>query len=579
MTKLKRNTFLYCTLLLVVNLLSVSSAQPQELLLDILEQELNRQMTGLQNEESPPYYINYRVFEVSSVSIFASFGNLLPIPQVPRESQRRALTVQVRCGNPELDNFHEIRKRRRRGGRSSSGLGGAELPLENDHDAIRQVLWRQTDKEYRKAVDKLAKVKANVAVKVEAEDKSPDFSIQEPYVYYEPSLPGASKIIDQTVWADRVRRISRSFLDDPDIFDCLVVFSFEVQRKYFVSSEGGKIAQNRTVAQIDINGSVKADDGMVMPLYKTYFAMDLSALPDEKTIVHDVDELIAKLRALKKSPVVDAYSGPALLSGEAGGVFFHEIFGHRVEGQRLKSARDSQTFKKKVGQRVLPEHMSVYMDPTMGCFKGQDLSGFYRYDDEGIKAKRVTVVEKGWLRNFLMSRSPIEGFSCSNGHGRAQPGRHPVTRQSNLIVETSRPLSMEQLRKMLINEAKVQGKEYGYLFESVAGGFTSTGRYMPNAFNVTPTEVYRIYVDGRSDELVRGVALIGTPLAMFAQIKEAGTSQGIFNGMCGAESGGVPVSGVSPALFVKRIETQRDVKSQERPPILPRPDAKPKQND
>jgi predicted Zn-dependent protease len=568
MLKLKKNSILCCTLLLVATFFPAGPAQAQDPLLDVLEEELNRQMMGLQNEEIPPYHINYRVFEVSSVNIIASFGNL----QVSHESQKRILTAMVRCGSPELDNFHEIRKRRRGRGSLSGFGGGSALPLENDPDAIRQVVWRQTDKEYRKAVDKLAKVKANVAVKVEVEDKSPDYSVQEPYVYYEPPLAEESKHIDRTVWEDRMRKLSKSFLADPDIFNCFVFFNFDVQRKYFVSSEGGKIAQNRTAAQIIITGSVKTGDGMVMPHYKSYFASDPSGLPDEKTIARDVDELITTLKALKKAPIVDAYSGPALLSGEASGVFFHEIFGHRVEGQRLKSEKDSQTFKKKVGQLVLPEHMSVYMDPTMESFEGQDLNGFYRYDDEGMKGMPVTIVEKGRLRNFLMSRTPIENFPCSNGHGRAQPGLHPVTRQSNLIVETSHPLSMEQLRKKLIDEAKAQGKEYGYLFENVMGGFTSTGRYRPNAFNVTPTEVYRIYVDGRPDELVRGVDLIGTPLAMFAQIEEAGKSHGIFTGICGAESGAVPVSCVSRAMFIKRIETQRNVKSQERPPILPRPD-------
>ncbi len=171
-----------------------------------------------------------------------------------------------------------------------------------------------------------------------------------------------------------------------------------------------------------------------------------------------------------------------------------------------------------------------------------------------------------------MSRCPIEGFDHSNGHGRAEAGKQPVTRQSNLIVKTSNPLSMEDLRKKMIDELKIQGKEYGYLFEDVMGGFTMTGRYIPNAFNVTPTEVYRIYADGRPDELVRGVNLVGTPLAMFSQIEEAGDTPEVFTGFCGAESGRVPVTAISPVLFVKRIETQKKIKSQERPPILPRPD-------
>jgi TldD protein len=139
---------------------------------------------------------------------------------------------------------------------------------------------------------------------------------------------------------------------------------------------------------------------------------------------------------------------------------------------------------------------------------------------------------------------------------------------------TSQPKTREELRVKLINLAKEQNKPYGYLFDDVVGGFTITGRYSPNSFNVTPTLVYRVYTDGRPDEIVRGVDLIGTPLSMFSQIDEVGDKAEIFNGYCGAESGTVPVSAACPMLLVKVIETQKKAKSQERSFILPRPDSK-----
>ena len=213
-------------------------------------------------------------------------------------------------------------------------------------------------------------------------------------------------------------------------------------------------------------------------------------------------------------------------SNDAAGVFFHEIFGHRVEGARMKSERDGQTFKKKVGESVLNPDVSIIFDPTIQYYKGVPLNGSYIFDDEGIRGERVVVVDKGILKNFLMSRTPIDGFPQSNGHARAQAGMHPVSRQSNLIVETQSPYTDTQLRKMLIDEIKLQGKEYGFFFKTVTGGFTITGRYIPNSFNVTPIEVYRVYADGRPDELVRGVDLIGTPLAMFSQIGAIGDTPG-----------------------------------------------------
>jgi TldD protein len=150
-----------------------------------------------------------------------------------------------------------------------------------------------------------------------------------------------------------------------------------------------------------------------------------------------------------------------------------------------------------------------------------------------------------------------------------------VSRQSNMLVSTTQPRSDEELRALLRKECRAQGKDFGLYFKDVLGGFTMTGRYSPNAFNVTPTVVYRIYADGRPDELVRGVDLVGTPLVMFSNITEAGSEIAVFTGTCGAESGGIPVSAVSPSLLISKIEVQKKDKSQERAPLLPRPDRDP----
>ena len=241
-----------------------------------------------------------------------------------------------------------------------------------------------------------------------------------------------------------------------------------------------------------------------------------------------------------------------------------------VEGHRQKLGLEGQTFKKKVNESVLQAEFSVYFDPTLRRLGGTDLAGFYRYDDEGVKARRVAVVEHGILKTFLMARSPIEGFASSNGHGRAQLGLTPVARQSNLVVETAQPHSQAELKRMLIDEIKRENKPYGLLFDDIEGGFTITMRFIPNAFNVMPVMVYRVYPDGR-EELVRGVDFIGTPLTTFSKIVAADDRVAVFNGMCGAESGWVPVSAVSPGLLLSQVEVQKKLKSGERPPILPPP--------
>ncbi|MCU0858241.1 MAG: metallopeptidase TldD-related protein [Pontiellaceae bacterium] len=530
-------------------------------------------MAEFNKQSSVPYFISYRVDELYTVNISSDFGNL----SQSTERKRRILTVSVRVGGYELDNSHIMRDDNNSYFRFDEKM--IELPTDDEPEAIKQVLWNETNKKYMEAVEKLAKVKANIAVKVEEEDKSSDFSKEEAVQYYEAPVKAGEIALDKTAWEEKIRSYSLPFLDNKDVCDGWAGFNFEVLRKYFVSSEGTRIVQNRTAARVSTGGKIKAADGMEMPLYNSYFAFHPGDLPKDSIIMNDTKKTVQLLVELKNAPVVNPYSGPALLSGESSGVFFHEIFGHRVEGQRMKDEKDAQTFKKKVGELVLPADISVIFEPALTkAPDGRDLNGYYLYDDQGVKGLKTLVVENGVLKGFLMSRCPINNFPNSNGHGRAAAGRQPVARQSNMIIQTADPKSFEELKNMLIEECRKQGKEYGYYFDKVTGGFTMTGRFIPNAFNVTPNLVYRIYVDGRPDEIVRGVDLVGTPLAMFAQIAAAGNDPDIFTGYCGAESGAVPVSSVSPTLFVKTIEMQKKSKSQERLPILPRPEGKPSVN-
>jgi predicted Zn-dependent protease len=413
----------------------------------------------------------------------------------------------------------------------------------------------------------LGAAKASQSVAVSAEDKSPDFSKVKAEKYFEPALNENLTQFDRAKWEVQLRKYSALFLRDKHIIDGTANIIYETTRKYFIDTDGSEIAENRTAARIMISGSVTADDGMKLPLYLSYFSFTPEGLADEKTIEKDMQQLVDKLIRLRTAPIVQPYAGPALLLGSASGVFFHEIFGHRVEGQRMRNSTDGQTFKKKVGENVLPKTFSVYMDPSAKSYKGQDLNGYYHIDDQGVRGERVTVVENGILKNFLMTRTPLEGFPSSNGHARAEAGKDVSSRQSNLIVETSDLKTDDELRKLLIAEIKAQGKEYGYIFASVTGGVTMITTNQPNAFNVTPIEVYRVYVDGRPDEMVRGVDLVGTPLSMFSKILYAGGKSEIFTGSCGAESG-----------LVRQVEVQRKKMSQDLPPILERPAINPMNN-
>jgi predicted Zn-dependent protease len=284
-------------------------------------------------------------------------------------------------------------------------------------------------------------------------------------------------------------------------------------------------------------------------------------------------KLGASLEALRQAPVTEPFDGPAILSGRASAVLFHEVLGHRLEGQRQRGDEEGQTFTKDIGKEVLPDFLSVADDPTLTKFGSTWLSGTYEYDDEGEKARRVDLIDDGVLKTFLMSRLPIASFSASNGHGRAQAGHIPTGRQGNLIVTSTRSEPEAELRGQLIEEAKKQGKPYGLYFEDISSGFAVTTRSSPQAFQVVPLVVWRVYVDGRPDELVRGVSIVGTPLAAMRRILATGNKSEVFNGECGAESGTVPVSAVAPAMLLSEIETQRQPQGTARPPILAIPGA------
>jgi predicted Zn-dependent protease len=329
------------------------------------------------------------------------------------------------------------------------------------------------------------------------------------------------------------------------------------------------------MARLIVFAVSRADDGMDLFRAQTFEAETVNGLPKQAELEKVIGDLGKSLEELRKAPVTEPFNGPAILSGRAAAVFFHEVLGHRLEGQRQRGDEEGQTFTKDVDKPVLPSFLSVSDDPTRTKFGDTWLSGSYTYDDEGQKAQKVDLIQDGVLKTFLMSRLPIASFSNSNGHGRAQTGRVPNGRQGNLIVSSTKAVPETELRRMLIEEAKKQGKPYGLYFEDISSGFAVTTRNSPQAFQVIPLVVYRVYVDGRPDELVRGVSIVGTPLAAMKRILATGDKSEVFNGECGAESGSIPVSAVAPAMLLTEMETQRQPQGTDRVPILPNPSATP----
>jgi predicted Zn-dependent protease len=350
-----------------------------------------------------------------------------------------------------------------------------------------------------------------------------------------------------------------------------VVLQVQNAKERKVTSEGTAIITPSASTRLVMEAQTRADDGMDLLRVETFQAPSAKELPDEKELTAKAEKMAVDLDALRKAPVAEPYAGPALLSGRAAAVFFHEVLGHRLEGHRQRDEDEGQTFTKKVGQEVLPKFLSIVDDPTKREMAGMKLAGTYEFDNEGVPAQRVELITDGVLKSFLTSRMPIKGFDHSNGHGRDQPGLMPTGRQGNLIVSSSQTVPEKEMRQKLIDEIKKQNKPYGLYFDDIQGGFTLTTRSLPQAFQVLPVVVYKVFPDGRPDELVRGVDIVGTPLAALTRIVTTSDEQHVFNGVCGAESGSVPVSAVAPAMLFSEMEVQKRAHEHDRPPILPPP--------
>ncbi len=556
-----------------------TSGQPAPILLDAMTTELHRAFsslghgsaspsstpvgaptTGTPNDKQlPPYFLSYAVSDASAVMIRAQYGALAG----SGSNHVRLADIQVRIGSSKLDNTH--------GEYRGSAVNTVELPVVDDREAIARSLWVATNGGYGNAVDNYLRVQTEAQVRAKEEDTSPDFSTEPPQVSI--AKPAPPLAIDRPAWEQRVRAVSRVFRDYPDVYRNLVLFTVQNETDYFVSSEGSRVVTPHLQARLVILAVTRADDGMDLFRDQTFEAETADGLPSQSDLESAARTLGTSLEALRKAPVTEPFDGPAILSGRASAVFFHEVLGHRLEGQRQRGDDEGQTFTKEVGKDVLPSFLSVADDPTRTTFGRTWLSGSYTYDDEGQKAQRVELIQDGILKTFLMSRLPIASFAESNGHGRAQAGRMPTGRQGNLIVTSTKTVPDAELRKQLIEEAKKQGKPYGLYFEDISSGFAVTQRSSPQAFQVIPLVVWRVYVDGRPDELVRGVAIVGTPLAAMKRIVATSDKSEVFNGECGAESGTVPVSAVAPAMLLSEIETQRQPQGIDRPPILPIPSA------
>ncbi len=570
MSSFRQLTILSLTLLFLLSSISVFSGDTPDIIFNAMDKEMKRSMKKLKIKDSPkPYFIKYIIEDVERYHVSGDYG----VIKNENETKNRYYYVEVRIGDYTFDQTVHPAEKTYDPARSEyiKEVHNIPFPMENDEKAIRNALWLCTDLVFKQAVNEYSKKMEKVKREVEEEEKIEDFSREVPKEYQ-----GELKVwdINKDDWRNKLRKYSLVFKEYPEIDEANVYFNVEVRNRYLMASEGTKIGYGTCRYWLSTSVSTMTDDGMEIENYRDFTGWEEEDLPTDEVIITKIREMCQELVDIKEAKVIEPYSGPVLIKGDAAGIFFHEVFGHRIEGHRQKSKEEAETFKNKIGEKILLEFVSIYDDPAIKYYQGKPVAGYYPYDEEGVKSRKVTLVENGVLKTFLMSRMPVKGFDKSNGHGRLQIEygwyRDLVPRQGNLIIEVSQSIKESELEERLIEECKKQNKPYGIIITTTAGGATITGRFWIQSFVQVPLVIYKLNLDG-SKEMLRGARFGGTPLVSLDEIVCFGDEPYISNGYCGAESGSVPISAISPSVIISSLELQKEPTKKEKPPLLPSP--------
>jgi len=527
--------------------------------LNAMEEELNRSWKKLRLDGyDAPYFISYQIKDNNFYSIKGKYGAIISSDNV----RTRRLFVDVRVGNYDFDN-------------SIIGNSGGKLPpfdasyvpIDDDVDAIRTILWQVTDAAYKNALTQYLNKKATFVDEVKQEDL-PSFSRESKHIYFDTEIDFE---FNPAEWEESIRIVSSVFKEYKDLMDANVTMTAQKETVFFVNTEGTRYIKDEVLYTIDADALTRAKDGKVIKNYQNLYFLSSEEFPSIEEIKLFLRNLAEETLGIKNAVVLSPINVPAILEPEAAGVVFHEAVGHRLEGERQIDENEGQTFKDSVGEEIIPPFISIIDDPTIKNFNGTHLLGYYSIDDEGIPGQKVVLVHKGILKNFLLSRTPIVGFSKSNGHGRSSYRRAPMARMSNTIIKSDKEYSKEELKKLLMQEVKRQKKPFGLIIKKMTGGETNTSTYDFQAFSATPLLAYKVDPHSGKETLVRDIEIVGTPLVSINKIIATGNDYGIFNGFCGAESGYVPISTVAPSVLVSEIELQRQSAKKEKLPLLPPP--------
>jgi TldD protein len=588
------------------------AAQPNDdAILRAAKTEVDRARKQLALEAmTNPYYVEAAVTDALRVELVASFGAL-----TRNDVQRaRPFRVAVRVGNYDLDSSEFVSTR----SYSRSTLSSGRLVLDDDEVVLRRDLWLAFDAAYKQALEQLANKKAVLQTRV-VPDQVPDFSKEAPITAV--SEPAALKI-DLGPWADRVKKLSALFRQYPVIQESNVTLRVTVANQYLVTSEGTVIRQPEALASLLVRARTQASDGMELKDFVPFFAPNLASLPDEASITAAIKAMADQLTASAAAPVVEKYIGPVLFSGHAAAELFAQLLapqlsGHRpplYDDERFSSMASRNEFADRLGRQVLPTFLTVIDDPTRGQIAGQRALGGYVYDDQGVPAQAVTLVEAGVLKSLVMSRRPRKEIAQSNGHGRI-PGQGggitagatmvfsaagasgPTATTANLLISSSEGKSLPELERELIALCKQSGQAFGLLVtkldEPAASAIDSLRSFAATVMGgsgnrkslvAPPLVVFRVWADDGHKEVVRGLVFGEISVKTLREISLSGSDVNVVNRMTPAvfgagtstaaaiSLGGGGVNTVAaPSVLIPELELSRPTGPQQKTAVLPHP--------
>ena len=518
-----------------------------------MQDEMKRSMAELRMKgEAAPYYIAYEVLDRTMADVSGRLGAIVENP--PRRT--RTLRVEVRVGDYTFDSSRFV----------VQGFGGAALsgetviaPLDDDYDAMRREIWLTTDAAYKRAITMFARKKAAFQNRA-ASDPIPDFSAEPPV---ETIVPAVRFQPDRASLLARVQQSSAVFASHPDIDLSEVAITQIHGTRYYVNSEGFKTVAPIQITSLTMYGEAQAGDGMPVRHTFTDVGRTLADLPSAAELVSRAKQIASEVNAARVAPIGEEFAGPVMVEGIGGAQFVAETLVQMMQARRPPDTENprmgqspSSPFLNRTGLRVMADAFSASDTPSLTHFEGKPLAGSYTVDDEGMRAKDVTLVEKGRLATLLTSRVPQKNFTRSNGHGRSTTVLAGVFQ-----VESGQAIPSAELKAKYIALLKAQDKTFGYIVRGVRPDGQS-GAAGPGIDSIV-----KVTLDGRESP-VRGMRFGTVSPMAFRDLAEASKERHVFSYRAGPTSA---VSVIAPSLIFEELEIQRIRDILQKPPVVPSP--------